>query len=107
MLPIIWVAIKLDIRATTFILNIVAIQALSGAYLKVGYFANDIATTSLYNYWLYMLALSAISMTLANYVTELKLSKLEFFNNNKHLNALIEAIPDAIFLKGADIAKAV
>lgn len=54
-----------------------------------------------------MLALSAISMTLANYVTELKLSKLEFFNNNKHLNALIEAIPDAIFLKGADIAKAV
>jgi len=101
-LPIIWVAIKLDIRATTFVLNIVAIQALSGAYLKTGYFANDIATTALYNYWLYMLVLSAMGMTLATYVNQLNLSKLEFFNNNKHLNALIEAIPDAIFLKSAD-----
>ena len=49
-LLITWIAIRLSSRATTFALNMIAIQALSSAYLKVGYFANELAESVLYNY---------------------------------------------------------
>ncbi len=71
-----WVAIRLGIRSTTFVLNMIAIQALSSAYLKVGYFANELARTSLYNYWFYMLILSGVGMALATYVNESKQKEL-------------------------------
>ncbi len=67
-----WIATKLDSRATPFTLNMIAIQALSGAYLKVGYFTNELAESVLYNYWFYMLILSGVGMALAAYVNETK-----------------------------------
>ena len=71
-LLITWIAIRLGSRATTFALNMIAIQALSSAYLKVGYFANELAESALYNYWFYMLILSGVGMALAAYVNETK-----------------------------------
>ena len=71
-LLITWIAIRLGSRATTFALNMIAIQALSSAYLKVGYFANELAESVLYNYWFYMLILSGVGMALATYVNETK-----------------------------------
>jgi diguanylate cyclase (GGDEF)-like protein/PAS domain S-box-containing protein len=100
-LPITWIAIRLSMLATCFVLNMTAVQALSGAYLKTGYFANDIATSNLYNYWLYILILSGVGMVMAIYINELKQNKNDLAVNNKRLNALIEAIPDAIFFKDA------
>lgn len=84
-LPVTWVAIKLGVRATTFVLNMVAIQALSGAYLKIGYFANDIAATHLYNYWLYMLIMSVVGMALTTYVNELKQKELSLRKSESQL----------------------
>ncbi|MEN9595914.1 MAG: hypothetical protein RL236_348 [Pseudomonadota bacterium] len=71
-LPITWIAIRLDMRITTFALNMIAVQALVGAYFKVGYFANAIADSNLYYYWIYVVTLSVIVMTLTIKVNTLK-----------------------------------
>ena len=80
-----WVAIRLGIRPTTFVLNMIAIQALTGAYLKVGYFANEIARSGLHNYWLFMLILSGVGMVLAVYVNEIKKKELSLRESETHL----------------------
>lgn len=80
-----WVAIRLGIRTTTFVLNMIAIQALTGAYLKVGYFANEIARSGLHNYWLFMLILSGVGMVLAVYVNDIKKKELNLRENETHL----------------------
>ena len=54
-LLITWVAIVLGARGTTIALFIVANQALLGAMAGSGFFANDIATSSLISFWFYML----------------------------------------------------
>ena len=74
-LPITLIAIRLGTRATTLTLNIIAIQALLGVHLKKGYFANEIAACNLYNYWLYVMTLSGISMALTSYANEVKQNK--------------------------------
>lgn len=84
-LPITLIAIRLGTRATTLTLNIVAIQALLGAYLKTGYFANEIAAFNLNNYWLYVLILSGISMALTTYVNELKQKELSLRKSESQL----------------------
>ncbi len=60
-----WVAIRMGAAGTTFVILMIAIQAMFGAHLKVGVFAHDIEMTGLQNYWLYMLTLSIIGMTLS------------------------------------------
>jgi len=85
LLPITIIAIKLGIRSTTLVLNIIAIQALLGAYLQTGYFANEIATAHLYNYWLYVLILSGIGMALTTYVNELKQKELSLRKSESQL----------------------
>ena len=71
-LPITWIAIRLDMRVTTFALNMIAVQALVGAYFKVGYFADAIVNSNLYYYWIYVVTLSVIVMTLTIKVNALK-----------------------------------
>ena len=80
-----WVAIRLGIRSTTFVLNMIAIQGLSSAYLKVGFFANELARTALYHYWFYMLILSGVGMALAAYVNEIRQKELCLRGSEAHL----------------------
>lgn len=70
------VAMFLGTRGTTFILVVVAIQAMFGAIQGAGYFADDIAKSYLVNYWFYMVTLSLVGMTLAIYVNEIKQAKV-------------------------------
>lgn len=71
-----WVAMFLGPRGTTIALSVVAVQALLGATMGMGYFADDIAQTNLVNYWFYMLTLSLVGMSLATYVNEIRQTKL-------------------------------
>ena len=63
----------------------IAIQGLSSAYLKVGYFAHELARTALYNYWFYMLILSGVGMALAAYVNEIRQKELSLRESEAHL----------------------
>src|SRR5574340_149182 len=66
------VAVRLGSRGTAIGLIVVAIQALAGATQGTGFFADDIATTHLTNYWFYMVTLSVVGMALAMHFTERK-----------------------------------
>ncbi|MGZ8195801.1 MAG: bifunctional diguanylate cyclase/phosphodiesterase [Methylosarcina sp.] len=80
-----WIAIRLGMRATTFALNMIAIQALAGAYLKVGYFAEEIPLSGLHNYWIYMVILSLIGIVVAAYVKDIKQKESNLRDSENHL----------------------
>lgn len=63
-------AIRLGPHGVLLALIMNAVQALTGAIQGVGYFGNDIATSHLTNFWLYMLVLSVVGMILAAYISE-------------------------------------
>ncbi len=67
-----WISIRFGIYGATFALLIIASQALWGAKLGVGFFANEIVTANLTNYWFYMMILSQVGMTLGIYVNTIK-----------------------------------
>lgn len=84
--------IRIGNRGGTFIIVMIAIQALFGAYYKVGYFADEIARANLYNYWAYMLILSVVGMTVTTYVNEIKRTLLRLQLKNSALNAAANGI---------------
>jgi PAS domain S-box-containing protein len=65
-----WTAVRMGIHGVVLLVVISAIQGLWGAALGVGFFANDIAKTGLFNYWYYTLVLSFVGMALATYLSE-------------------------------------
>ena len=87
-----WVAIRAGICGVIFTVLIIAIQALWGASQEIGYFAYDISNTSLQNYWLYMLILSAVGMTVATYVNEIRLTLAALQLKDSALNATANGI---------------
>ncbi|MDP3391146.1 MAG: EAL domain-containing protein [Methylococcaceae bacterium] len=72
-----WVAVRLGIHGTLIVVMLVAVQALLGAIEGVGYFADDIKTTELTNYWLYIVSLSVAGMALATYFSEFKRGEVQ------------------------------
>lgn len=67
-----WVSIRLGVHGTTFVLLMIATQALWGAKQEVGFFANEIATANLMNYWFYMIILAMVGMILGIYINTIK-----------------------------------
>ncbi len=68
------VAIRMGMRGATLVILITATQSMLSAYLRIGYFANEIAISELRNYWLYMLILSGVGVSLASYVNKVNLT---------------------------------
>lgn len=62
-------ALRLGRHGTFMVLLMVAVQGLLGAHLGVGLFGRDIAESGLVNYWLYMVILSLVGITLSSYIT--------------------------------------
>jgi PAS domain S-box-containing protein len=89
-------ALRIGNRCVTFLLLMVAIQALSGAYLRLGFFADDIAEAHLYNYWSYMLILSVVGMTFTAYVGELKQTLTALRASSGRTRMLLESALDGI-----------
>ena len=65
-----YAAMYFGIRETILVLVLTATFAILGAIRGTGYFADDIASSNLVNYWFYTLILSLVGMTLAAYLTE-------------------------------------
>jgi diguanylate cyclase (GGDEF)-like protein/PAS domain S-box-containing protein len=79
-----WIAVRLGMRAITLTLNLIAVQGLLSAYFKVGYFGHDIGS-SLYHYWVFLVILSGVGMTLTLYVNKLKQKELTLRKSETHL----------------------
>ncbi|MES2013967.1 MAG: EAL domain-containing protein [Pseudomonadota bacterium] len=97
-----WIAIRLDLRWLTLTVLMISLQALSGAYLGTGVFAHDIAQVSLHNYWIYILTLSGVGVSLATYVNETKQNEIKLKESESHLRAIIATEPECIKIVDAD-----
>jgi two-component system sensor histidine kinase/response regulator len=69
------VALRTGIRGTTFVVTVLAFQALFGAYNEMGVFAHDIARAGLSNYWASMLILSIVGISITTHITALDEAK--------------------------------
>ena len=85
-----WVAVRLGTWGTVVALVMTAVQALLGAYHGTGYFAHDIATTQLTNYWIYVVILSIVGMALATYFAEHRRVERQLHNLSAHLQNVRE-----------------
>ena len=92
------IAVRLGTRGTVIALNVMAVQALLGAYQGVGFFADDIAQSQLANYWCYTMILSMIGMALATYFSGLKLKEEILRRSETRLRTLYESTSDAVML---------
>jgi diguanylate cyclase (GGDEF)-like protein/PAS domain S-box-containing protein len=82
-LSLTWIALHFGVHGVTFALVTTSFQALWGAAHGVGYFAQDFENSHLFNFWLYQISLSCVSILLA-----LALREREFaFNQSKELEA--------------------
>ncbi|MGZ5013490.1 MAG: PAS domain S-box protein [Methylobacter sp.] len=87
-----WAGIRLGNRGVTFVVLMVAIQALLGAYYEVGFFAHGISGTHLYNYWAFVLILSIVGMTITTYVNEIKRTLTALQLKDSALNAAANGV---------------
>ncbi len=88
-----WAAINSGAKGVTIVLIMTAAQALLGIHQGVGYFSNGLIDTHLTNFWLYILSLSVVGMTLATYITECKQSNVALEESESRFLNLLEEIP--------------
>ena len=89
-------AVRLGIHGTLIVLVMVAIQGVLGASNGVGQFAYDIAHTQLLNYWLYMVTLSLVGITLATFIDKEQRDKETLREQEEFFRMITENIDDLI-----------
>jgi diguanylate cyclase (GGDEF)-like protein/PAS domain S-box-containing protein len=89
-------AIRLGPHGVMTVLIMVAVQAMMGALHGVGYFASDIASTHLVNYWLYMVTTALVGIMLATYIAAEKQDKETLREQEEFFHMITENIDDFI-----------
>ena len=77
------IAIRTNLLVTSLAILIIAVQGLTSAYLKVGYFRHEIELAQLDNYWTFMLILSLIGVTISSYLYQLSQAQNESIKNQE------------------------
>lgn len=90
---VVWIAARLGKRTMMLALLMLAVQAVVGAYMGVGFFHNDIAQTGLVNYWLFVTTLSVVGMVLVIYVDGLEKSEQRALAGELKFRSIIDASP--------------
>ncbi len=91
---VVWAAVRLGRHGTLLIISITATQALLGALQGIGFFADDLANTSLHGFWSYMLALTLVGLTLALVIKQRDQAE----NHLRTLSVAVEQSPAAIII---------
>ena len=93
-----FVALRLGRRGVTLALLLISVQALMGAYLRIGYFADEIDKANLSNFWAYMLIQSLVSMSFTlNIYSRYQLSK-DLRKNQEFIRATLDSLPNEIIV---------
>jgi diguanylate cyclase (GGDEF)-like protein/PAS domain S-box-containing protein len=96
-----WAAVRFGTHGVTLVLLMTTVQAMLGAVLGMGYFGNDLAETSLTNFWSFMAILSGVGMTLATYFTERTRVEQALRTSEATQRLIISASPVPLFLQDA------
>ncbi len=99
-------AVRLEVHGVAVILLMSAIMGLLGAQQGSGYFAKDIVqayasaefSTSLANYWFFMVILSVTGMTLATYFVARRRAEQQLILKEASQRAIFNATPDAMLI---------
>jgi diguanylate cyclase (GGDEF)-like protein/PAS domain S-box-containing protein len=97
-LPIVWIAVRMNIKGTTVVLLVTFIQVALGAHFGKGAFANDYAESQYANITLYMITLSIVGMALATYFFDRQRLFKTLRASNDRYQSLFESVNDTIFL---------
>lgn len=89
-------AVRLGTHGALSVLIMVAAQGILGSIQGVGYFAQDFANTHMVNYWLYMVTLSFVGITLSTYITAEKFDKERLREQEEFFRMITENIDDLI-----------
>jgi PAS domain S-box-containing protein len=92
------IAIRSNLWVTCLAILMIAIQGLAGAYLKIGYFRDEIEVSQLDNYWTYMLIISLIGITISSYLNELKTARNEAINRKEEFRSLFSNMTNGFAL---------
>ncbi len=71
------IALRSTLLTTSIAIVTIAIQGLAGAILKIGFFGDDIDVAQFDNYWMYMVIISLVGITISTYVAELRNARNE------------------------------
>ena len=93
-----WAAVRLEAHGVVVILVMSAVMGLLGAQQGTGFFAEDIAKTSLANYWSFMVILSVTGMTLATYFVARRRAEQLLVSKEVYQRAIFNATPDAMLI---------
>jgi len=101
-----WAAVRLEAHGVVVILLMSAVIGFLGAEQGNGFFAEDIGknsistqlSTSLVNYWFFMLILSVTGMTLATYLIARRRTEQKLLAKEGYQRAIFNATPDAMLI---------
>lgn len=89
-------ALRIGTHGTLAVLIMVAVQGILGAIHGVGYFAHDIADSHLVNYWLYMITITLIGITLSTYISTERRDKEALREQEEFFRMITDNIDDLI-----------
>jgi len=90
----IWAAMRFGSHGVLIILCIALIQGLYGVSHKVGYFSQDMASTGLFDFWIYYVEYTIVSMTLATNAQGRKDALESLRQNEERLKFALEGSGD-------------
>jgi len=91
---IVWAAVRLGAHGTVLVLAMTAVQAIAGAQLGTGFFADDLARTHLANYFFYMLVLSVVGISLTTHFSERRQAEAALRDSEARFRSLTEMSSD-------------
>lgn len=93
-----WVAVRLGTNGAVIALTMTAIQALLGAHLRIGFFANSIVHDHLTHYWLYVMILSTVGIALATFISGKEQSEEALRRSEAKFRTLYDSTGEAVML---------
>jgi len=97
-----WAAVRFGRQGALLLIAMTAVQALVGALQGTGVFARDIAETGLVNYWLFVLALTAIGITLALVIGQRLKVEAELRTSEASFRTMSDSVPQQIWTAWPD-----
>ena len=97
-----WAAARFGLHGTLLVIGMTAIQALTGALEGKGLFANDIARTGLANFWLYILALTTVGMSLALMIDQRLQIEANLRASEERFRTLNDFVPQQVWTARPD-----
>lgn len=101
-LTVSYAAVRFGPHGVTLVLLLTAAQALIGAALGKGFFATDPAQTHLTNFWMYMVTLTVVGITVASTIRERKQAEESVKEAASFKDQVLAGVPGGLMVYGPD-----